>query len=632
MLWFYAHRSVPTTTTATAVKPAPATAATDARPSIAVLPFENRSREEDDAYFVDGIHDDILTQLTKVGALKVISRTSVEQFRDTKLTIKEIGDKLGVTKILEGGVQRAGDRVRVTVQLIDAATDAHVWAENYDRELTAANLFAIQSDVAAAIANALKAALTPAEEDRVSAVPTQSLEAWEAYQLGRQSLNRRTSVSVSDAERFFRKALDIDPRFAAAYVGVADALQLQVSYSGAAPEAAYAEADKAIAQALELDPDLGEAWASAGLLARNRRQPDLQERHLRRAIELNPNYAPARQWLSQYLVDIGRLNEALVEAERAVELDPFSSKLNEVLGSLQISAGNFQKAEVYFLKAVSVDPTIPGSYAELGRMKAYVQNRFVDAVPLARRAAELDPGNPALVADLFSLYMDMGDYGQADRALRVLLDRWPNDWRTLGSAAYLNMIRGDMEGVTRDAKRMLGVNPRDGIALGLAAIADTKSGSYAASRARYARAYPELLASDPPRVDASNYWIAIDVVHILRELGESKRLTQLLDHSEVAMRPLQRLGQNGYWLCDVQIHALRGDRAKALGALREAEQAGWRLNWEYFRKVDPSLASIRNEPEFKAVFADIERDMARQRAALAARPKDAPLELAETGA
>ena len=199
----------------------------DARPSIAVLPFDNRSREADDAFFVDGIHDDILTQLTKVGTLKVIARTSVEQFRDTKLTTKEIGEKLGVSKVLEGGVQRAGERVRVTVQLIDAATDAHVWAESYDRELSAANIFAIQSEVAAAIAGALKATLTAGERARVDAIPTQSLDAWEAYQLGKQRMAPRTSAYLIEAERFFQTAIEHDPRFALAYVGLADALYLQ---------------------------------------------------------------------------------------------------------------------------------------------------------------------------------------------------------------------------------------------------------------------------------------------------------------------------------------------------------------------------------------------------------------------
>ena len=147
----------------------------------------------------------------------MISRTSVEQFRDTKLSMKAIADQLGVTKILEGGVQRAGDRVRVTVQLIDAATDAHLWAENYDRELTAANIFAIQSEVATAIAGALKAALTPAEQSASTHVPTQNLEAWEAYQLGKQRMAKRTSAALAEAERYFRKAIALDPKFALAY-------------------------------------------------------------------------------------------------------------------------------------------------------------------------------------------------------------------------------------------------------------------------------------------------------------------------------------------------------------------------------------------------------------------------------
>ena len=201
--WYYQRASEAgkdAAPTASAAQPDASPGIEDARPSVAVLPFENRSREADDAFFVDGIHDDILTQLTKVGALKVIARTSVEQFRDTKLTTKEIGEKLGVTKVLEGGVQRAGDRVRVTVQLIDAATDAHLWAESYDRELTAANIFAIQSEVAAAIAAALKATLTPAERRSVNAIPTQNLEAWEAYQLGKQRMAKRTSAGLAEAE------------------------------------------------------------------------------------------------------------------------------------------------------------------------------------------------------------------------------------------------------------------------------------------------------------------------------------------------------------------------------------------------------------------------------------------------
>jgi len=223
LFWHY-QRSTPATdssgSAASSIESESTTPATDAGPSIAVLPFDNRSAKEDDIYFVDGIHDDILTQLSKISALKVISRTSVEQFRDTKLPMKDIAEQLGVTRILEGGVQRAGDRVRISVQLIDAATDAHLWAESYDRELTAANIFAIQSEVATAIAAAMTASLTSAERTRLNAIPTQNLAAWEAYQLGRRELAKRTATALANAETFFQEAIDRDPRFAPPYAGV----------------------------------------------------------------------------------------------------------------------------------------------------------------------------------------------------------------------------------------------------------------------------------------------------------------------------------------------------------------------------------------------------------------------------
>ncbi len=188
--------------------------------------------------------------------------------------------------------------MRVTVQLVDATTDAHLWAESYDRELTAANIFAIQSEVAAAIADALKATLTPAEQARAKAVPTQNLQAWEAYQLGKQRMAKRTSADLADAEQFFREAIDLDPKFALAYVGLADTLNAAGQYSGAPKESALSNAEKAVAKALELDPKLAEAWASSGLIAQDRWQYERAESMFRRAIELNPNYAPARHWYS----------------------------------------------------------------------------------------------------------------------------------------------------------------------------------------------------------------------------------------------------------------------------------------------------------------------------------------------
>ena len=262
LFWRY-ERSIETPLAATQVPAAltsPALVATDDRPSIAVLPFENRSADHKDGFFVDGMHDDILTQLSKVSALKVISRTSVEQFRDTRLPIKAIADQLEVNSILEGGVQRAGDRVRINVQLIDARTDAHVWAETYDRELTAGNIFAIQTELAEDIASALKAALTPAEKERARVAPTRNLAAWEAYQLGQQRLAKRTASGLDEAEQFFRKAIELDPNFASAYAGLANSLALRVSYSDTSITRTLEQAQAAADAALKLDPGLSEAW------------------------------------------------------------------------------------------------------------------------------------------------------------------------------------------------------------------------------------------------------------------------------------------------------------------------------------------------------------------------------------
>ena len=361
---------------------------------MAVLPFENRSREADDAYFVDGIHDDILTQLSKVSALRVISRTSVERFRESKLSLQQIAQQLGVRSILEGGVQRAGDRVRINVQLIDATTDAHMWAETYDRELVAANIFAIQSELAAAIADALKASLTPSEQARAKRVPTQNLEAWEAYQLGRQRMAKRTSAALTDAEQFFRKATNLDPKFALAWTGLADTFYLQTLYAGRSPDAGLRDAEQAATKALELDPNLAEAWTSAAGIASERQQFDRSEEMFRRAIELNPNYALAHHWLSALLFQLGRWDEALQEARRVVVLDPLSAVANEQLGTAQEQLGRYQEAEASYRKTLTIDPLRPNGYWSLSFLNAYALNRFSVAVPLMEKAVELDPEGP----------------------------------------------------------------------------------------------------------------------------------------------------------------------------------------------------------------------------------------------
>ena len=634
VLWFFGSRG-PTVTatspTATLSPPASTTAtSTDARPSIAVLPFENRSDLHKDAFFVDGIHDDILTQLSKVSALRVISRTSVEQFRDTKLSMKAIADQLGVTKILEGGVQRGGDRVRINVQLIDANTDAHLWADSYDRELTAANIFAIQSEVAAAIADALKATLTPAERKHLSAIPTKNLEAWETYQLGKQRMARRTTEALADAEGFFQQAIDRDPNFALAYVGLADTLLLQVNYGGVELETVIARVKLLVAKAQSLDPELAEAVVSSALLAEALNDLSRAEAEFRRAIELNPNYATAHQWYSGLLQYLGRTDDALVHARRAAQLDPLSAIVRTSLADMLMARGQFADALTELGTAIEIDPSQPNAYFSIGLVNAYALGRIDQAVPWIARSVKLDPGNPGGPAWLAGMYFDLGDDAAAERfveqSLRVDKGQGPPDFIASIAALY----RGQFDLALEHAQNALKPMPQANLMLALQRNADLRTNDYASARGRYARSYPELLATGSPRVDPGNFGAAIDFALVLRRSGDDAAADKLLDLSDIAMRGWPRLGQSGFAIADVQIHALRGDKTKALSALREAEQAGWRGPLlRYYRDHDPNLDSIRNEPEFKAVFADIERDMAKQRARLAARPKDAPLELTD---
>jgi TolB-like protein/cytochrome c-type biogenesis protein CcmH/NrfG len=597
----------------------------DARPSVAVLPFENRSREADDVFFVDGIHDDILTQLSKISALRVISRTSVEQFRDTKLSMKAIAEQLGVAKILEGGVQRAGDRVRVTVQLIDAPTDSHLWAENYDRELSAANIFAIQSEVASAIAGALKTSLTAGEQARLDVIPTRSLEAWQAYQLGKQRLSRRTSAALAEAEEFFRKAVAIDPKFALAWAGLADTLTLQPQYTGRPGDAAFADAEQAVTRALELDLNLAEGWASAGLLASNRLQYERGEQMLRRAIALNPNYAPAHHWLSTIL--LSDRHEALAEVERAVALDPLSGVINTHLGAARMDVGRFEDALVAHRQAIEIDPTMANAYSGIGDVHAYGFGRFDTAMAWYEKASGVDPGNPAMSASVAFANWQLDNDREAARWLDRMLAVGEGTAFTNFVAALLYLSRGDDAAARKYAQRAAELGPWF---MPLVVEHDIRKGDYASARARYAKAFPDLFAEELPKLEFRHTFAAIDLALVLQHTREEERASALLDRSEALLRTIPRMGLLGYGFWDVALYTLRGQTAMALIKLREAEQAGCRLQWRCHRDFNPSLASIRNEAEFKAVFADIERDMAQQRARLAARRKDAPLELAET--
>jgi TolB-like protein/Tfp pilus assembly protein PilF len=594
------------------------------------LPLENRSKLGDDVFFVDGIYDDILTQLSKVSALKVISRTSAERFRDTELPIRDIAQQLGVRSVLEGGVQRAGDRVRINVQLIDAATDAHIWAENYDRELTVANILSIQSDVAIAIAAALRTELTPTEKARTKTVPTQSLQAWEAYQRGRQLLAKRTSRNVLEAQRSFSQAIELDPRFAAAHAGLADALALSSYFVGTTMEQSLGRAQAAADTALQLDPQSSDAWLSAALIADFRAHRTQAQEFYRRVLDLDHNNVTALAGYGRLLFEEGRVEEGFRSVQLAADLDPVSPQRQLQLSTAYAIRGEFDAAEAATRRALAIDGSLPLGYLTLAHLHAYAHNQYVDAIPVVLKAQELDRDSPVVFWALSQLYFDLGDDRSLVEVTRDAEKRRPTDARTQSSLALVELIQHHDAASRAHAERALEAYPLSLPAIQMLRDADLKSGQTDRALSRYEKAYPELFAQGLPSIVPKNSSIAIDIAHLLLKKGESAQAASLLDGAEKAVRTWPRLGKGGFDLMDVQISAVRGERAKALLQLREAMQVGWRQGWRYYRDYDPTLESIRNDPEFKNVFADIERDMARQRAELAKRSKDAPLDLKPT--
>jgi TolB-like protein/Tfp pilus assembly protein PilF len=324
--------------------------------SIAVLPFENLSEDKSNAYFAEGVQDEILTRLAKVADLKVISHTSTQHFNSAPGNLLQIAKELGVANVLEGSVQKVADQVRVNVQLINALTNSHLWAETYDRKLT--DVFAVESEIAKIIADTLRAKLTGDEVATISARPTENSAAHDLYLKGRFFWNKRSSSELQKALGYYQQATEEDPNYALAWSGIADVYVLLPLFGGANPEDAYPKAKEAANKAASLDPNLAEPHAALGLLA-NIFDFDfpLSMHEFEKAIALNPNYATAHHWFGNSTLEaIGDFDRSISEMKRALELDPLSIPINGDMGVAYYYAGRYPEAIAQLRKALDLDP------------------------------------------------------------------------------------------------------------------------------------------------------------------------------------------------------------------------------------------------------------------------------------
>jgi serine/threonine-protein kinase len=329
--------------------------------SVAVLPFENMSTDPENEYFSDGITDDIIAQLSKISALKVISRTSSMQYKKTTKKIAAIAQELGVEAVLEGSVRRAGQRVRIVVHLVEPRTEKHLWGETFDRQL--ADVFEVQSEVAQQITGALAATLSPEEKKRLDAKPTESAEAYNLCLLGRFHANKWAEADVQKGIEYFLQALEKDPSYGVAYAGLADAYELlSIGFSSKPPAEYLAQAKAMALKALELDDTLAEAHTSLGYA---RWLSDLDwsgaEREFKRALEIKSSYVMAHEWYAEYLAALGRHDEAVAEIRKAQQLDPLAVPVTRAVGWVLYFARRYDDALNELQKALAMDPKFVGA-------------------------------------------------------------------------------------------------------------------------------------------------------------------------------------------------------------------------------------------------------------------------------
>jgi TolB-like protein/Tfp pilus assembly protein PilF len=386
--------------------------------SIAVLPFVDMSPQKDQEYFCDGMTEDLINRLSNIRDLRVPARTSVFMFKGKTPDMRDVGEKLRVRTALEGSVQKSGDRLRITAQLINIADGYHLWSERYDRELK--DVFAVQDEISSAIVGALRLKLTPQEKGRIAGhAITGNLEAYNLYLQGRYFWNKRMTDDLKKAIDYFNQAIALDPDFALAYSGLADSYLVLPQFAEYRMSEVLPKAKDAALKALAIDDALAEAHVSLASVKEAEWDDVAAENEYKRAIELNPNYPTGHHWYANLLDGMDRMDESLVEMKRALELDPLSPMINVTLAWLYLERREADQAIEQARKAVELDPNFVYSRYTLG-LCLRLKGMFKEAVAELEKGRQLFGSSPSGLGDLGMAYALSGEKAKATEVLSIL--------------------------------------------------------------------------------------------------------------------------------------------------------------------------------------------------------------------
>jgi eukaryotic-like serine/threonine-protein kinase len=410
--------------------------------SLAVLPFENLSGEPQQEYFAEGMSDALITDLSQIKELRVISRTSVTQYKGTHKPVSEIAKELHVDGIVEGSVLRVGDRVRISTELVRAETERNLWAQQYEREFT--NVLSLQNDVARDIVSEIQIRLTPQEQTRLSSSRPIVPEAYEAYLQGRYDANKRTGEALTQAVKDYRRSINLDATYAPAYAGLAGTLALLTDYTDVPPAQVLPDAEATARRALQLDDSLAEAHASLGLIRFWLFEWSGVLSEYQRAIQLNPGYANAHHWYALFLSETGKSEEGIAEIKLAQELDPRSLIINANMAWCFYLAGKYDQAIEQAHKTLELDPSFAVAHEYLGQ--AHLEKgKYEESFEELRMALSLSGNETLYKAELANAYAVAGRRENALELLRDLLQRSSRQYVSPYSVALVYAGLGDTD-------------------------------------------------------------------------------------------------------------------------------------------------------------------------------------------
>lgn len=585
--------------------------------SITILPFANMSADEENAEFLAvGIRDDLFTLLSRIGDLKIISRTSADRFEGATPNLQEIVKVLGVSKILQGSVQRAGERIHINVHLIDAVNGEHLWSEQFDREISAPNIFAIQGEISSAIVKSLQAALGPAEKVPAKLVPTKNLAAYSLYVSGRDNLYLRRLETLQESRGQFEQAIELDPDYAEAYVGLAESIVLLSTNHAAIPFAeAMQQAQEFLDKALAMNPDLADAHATIGLIKsniweQNRVGPENLDAvaAFERAIRLNPNSAQAYMWFAYLRTEERRFEDAIELYQRSMELDPLGRIPLSNLPALYAQRGHNEEALKIWLEATAIHPKWPVPYQMIA-LHLFGMGRLDEALAWDMRSEELS-SDPGLGGNLIvHIYIEFEEYEKARSRLMSTPGDHPLAPIQAGLELLLDARYGEsLQFISEVIDRSDNQLPPFvySLASDIALLADDLD------KAReYVMMYQPILAEDADLpIDEFTMPAVIKLAYIHQRSGQAERASEMLNAALRVVQDLPRFGMFGQGIRDVQIYSLLGRKEDALSALTEAVGAGFRSSRDWTIDQNPYLNSIRDDTRFVKIRESLRRSVA----------------------